>query len=73
METELERIETKLTILNFILLQQPFVLLKLTGLIDLSWVLVMMPTIFLGSTAVIGFILFFIVALFKAKPVEMEQ
>lgn len=73
MEAELERIETKLAILNFLLLQQPFVLLKLTGLIDLSWVLVMMPTIFLGSTAVIGFILFFIVALFKAKPVGREQ
>lgn len=73
MEAELERIETKLAILNFLLLQQPFVLLKLTGLIDLSWVLVMMPTIVLGSIAVIGFILFFIVALFKAKPAESEQ
>lgn len=73
MEAELERIEAKLDILNFLLLQQPFVLLKLTGLIDLSWVLVMMPTIVLGSTAVIGFILFFIVALFKEKPVEREQ
>lgn len=72
MEAALERIEAKLDILNFLLLQQPFVLLKLTGLIDLSWVLVMMPTIVLGSTAVIGFILFFIVALFKAKPVERE-
>lgn len=73
MEAELERIEAKLDVLNFLLLQQPFVLLKLTGLIDLSWVLVMMPTIVLGSTAVIGFILFFIVALFKAKPAETEQ
>ena len=73
MEVALERIATRLTVLNFLLLQQPFVLLKLVGIIDLSWVLVLMPTIVLGGTALVSFILFFIIALFKAKPVESEQ
>lgn len=73
MEAALERIATRLTVLNFMLLQQPFVLLKLAGVIDLSWVFVLMPTIVLGGTALVSFILFFIIALFKAKPVESEQ
>ena len=73
MEVELERIATRLTVLNFLLLQQPFVLLKLVGVLDLSWILVLMPTIVLGGTALVSFILFLIIALFKAKPVESEQ
>ena len=73
MEAALERIATRLFVLNFLLLQQPFVLLKLAGIIDLSWVLVLMPTIVLGSTALVCFILLFITVFFKAKPVESEQ
>lgn len=73
MEVALERIATRLTVLNFLLLQQPFVLLKLVGVLDLSWILVLMPTIVLGGTALVSFILFLIIALFKAKPVESEQ
>lgn len=73
MEVALERIATRLTVLNFLLLQQPFVLLKLVGVLDLSWILVFMPTIVLGVTALVSFILFFVIALFKAKPVESGQ
>lgn len=73
MEEQFDKIATRLTILNFLLLQQPFVLLKLMGLIDLSWVLVFMPTIIMGGTVVIGVILFTIVALFKSSQVGSEQ
>lgn len=73
MEEQFDKIATRLTILNFLLLQQPFVLLKLMGLIDLGWVLVFMPTIVMGGTAVIGVILFTIVALFKPSQVESEK
>lgn len=73
MEEQFDKIATRLTILNFLLLQQPFVLLKLMGLIDLDWVLVFMPTIVMGGTAVIGVILFTIVALFKPSQVESEK
>lgn len=73
MEEQLDKIATRLTVLNFLLLQQPFVLLKLMGLIDLGWVLVFMPTIIMGGTVVIGVILFTIVTLFKPSQVESGQ
>lgn len=73
MEEQFDKIATRLTVLNFLLLQQPFVLLKLMGLIDLGWVLVFMPTIIMGGTVVIGVILFTIVALFKPSQVESEK
>ena len=73
MEEQLDKIATRLTVLNFLLLQQPFVLLKLMGLIDLGWVLVFMPTIIMGGTVVLGVILLLIVAAFNTKNVESEQ
>lgn len=73
MEEQLDKIATRLTVLNFLLLQQPFVLLKLMGLIDLGWVLVFMPTIIMGGTVVIGVILFTIVTLFKPSQVGSGQ
>lgn len=73
MEEQFDKIATRLTVLNFLLLQQPFVLLKLMGLIDLGWVLVFMPTIIMGGTVVIGVILLLIVAAFSTKNVESEQ
>lgn len=72
MEEQLDKIATRLTVLNFLLLQQPFVLLKLVGLIDLGWVFVFMPTIIIVGISVIGFILIAIAMLFKSKPVESE-
>lgn len=73
MEEQFDKIATRLTVLNFLLLQQPFVLLKLMGLIDLGWVFVFMPTIIMGGTVVIGVILLLIVAAFSTKNVESEQ
>lgn len=73
MEEQFDKIATRLTVLNFLLLQQPFVLLKLMGLIDLGWVFVFMPTIIMGGTVVIGVILLLIVAAFNTKNVESEQ
>lgn len=63
----------QLKILNYLLLQLPFVILKLLEVINWTWLYVLAPTVLLAGTGAIVFIIVFLFLLFSKSPDEQEQ
>lgn len=63
----------QLKILNYLLLQLPFVILKLLEVINWTWLYVLVPTVLLAGTGAIVSIILFLFLLFSKSPDEQEQ
>lgn len=63
----------QLKILNYLLLQLPFVILKLLEVINWTWFHVLIPTVLLAGTGAIVSIILFLFLLFSKSPDEQEQ
>lgn len=63
----------QLKVLNYLLLQLPFVILKLLEVINWTWLYVLAPTILLAGTGAILFIIVFLFLLFSKSSEEQEQ
>lgn len=63
----------QLKILNYLLLQLPFVILKLLEVINWTWLYVLVPTVLLAGTGAIVSIILFLFLLFSKSPDEQER
>ena len=63
----------QLKILNYLLLQLPFVILKLLEVINWTRLYVLVPTVLLAGTGAIVSIILFLFLLFSKSPDEQEQ